>query len=171
MDKRKARLDSWRKQRGQGMRTWLMAIMMGVLGWLPAAAQDLSALARLDAAASSLVDQGETLSITLRLSQPVPWRVRLADNPRRLIMDFREVDWSGIAAMPRSSTRIADLRAGSFRPGWSRLVMELNAPLAVLSAEMATAEGATVSLASWPHHSQGFRPAGGPAGTCGMGAA
>ncbi len=127
-----------------------MAIMMGVLGWLPAAAQDLSALARLDAAASSLVDQGETLSITLRLSQPVPWRVRLADNPRRLIMDFREVDWSGIAAMPRSSTRIADLRAGSFRPGWSRLVMELNAPLAVLSAEMATAEGATVSLRLGP---------------------
>jgi N-acetylmuramoyl-L-alanine amidase len=107
------------------MRAWLTGLILAVMAWLPAAAQDLSALARLDPAASSITDQGETLSITLQLSQPVPWRVRFADNPRRLIMDFREVDWSGIADMRRDSSRIADLRAGSFRPGWSRLVMEL----------------------------------------------
>lgn len=132
------------------MRAWLLALVLGLLGWFPVAAQDLSALARLDPAGSAIMDQGETLSITLRLSQPVPWRVRLADEPRRLILDFREVDWSGIAAMPRASTRVSDLRAGSFRPGWSRLVMELRAPLTVLTAEMTTGNGATVTLRLGP---------------------
>jgi N-acetylmuramoyl-L-alanine amidase len=65
-------------------------------------------------------------------------------------MDFREVDWSGIADMRRDSSRIADLRAGSFRPGWSRLVMELRAPMAVMTAEMATGTGATVRLGLVP---------------------
>lgn len=132
------------------MRAWLAGLILAVAACFPAAAQDLSALARLDPAASSMIDQGETLSITLQLSQPVPWRVRLADSPRRLIMDFREVDWSGVADMPRDSTRIADLRAGSFRPGWSRLVMELRAPMAVMAAEMATDTGATVRIDLFP---------------------
>jgi len=132
------------------MRAWLTGLILVVMAWLPAAAQDLSALARLDPATSAITDQGETLSVTLQLSQPVPWRVRLADNPRRLIMDFREVDWSGIADMRRDSSRIADLRAGSFRPGWSRLVMELRAPMAVMTAEMATDTGATVRLGLVP---------------------
>ncbi len=132
------------------MHAWLTGLILAVMAWLPAAAQDLSALARLDPAASAITDQGETLSVTLQLSQPVPWRVRLADNPRRLIMDFREVDWSGIADMRRDSSRIADLRAGSFRPGWSRLVMELRAPMAVMTAEMATDTGATVRLGLVP---------------------
>lgn len=132
------------------MRAWLTGLILAVMAWLPAAAQDLSALARLDPATSAITDQGETLSVTLQLSQPVPWRVRLADNPRRLIMDFREVDWSGIADMRRDSSRIADLRAGSFRPGWSRLVMELRAPMAVMTAEMATDTGATVRLGLVP---------------------
>lgn len=132
------------------MRAWLTGLILAVMAWLPAAAQDLSALARLDPTASAITDQGESLSVTLQLSQPVPWRVRLADNPRRLIMDFREVDWSGIADMRRDSSRIADLRAGSFRPGWSRLVMELRAPMAVMTAEMATDTGATVRLGLVP---------------------
>jgi N-acetylmuramoyl-L-alanine amidase len=132
------------------MRAWLTGLILTVMAWLPAAAQDLSALARLDPAASAITDQGETLSVTLQLSQPVPWRVRLANNPRRLIMDFREVDWSGIADMRRDSSRIADLRAGSFRPGWSRLVIELRAPMAVMTAEMATGTGATVRLGLVP---------------------
>jgi N-acetylmuramoyl-L-alanine amidase len=52
--------------------------------------------------------------------------------------------------MRRDSARIADLRAGSFRPGWSRLVMELRAPLSVLSAEMETDAAATVRLTLAP---------------------
>jgi N-acetylmuramoyl-L-alanine amidase len=133
------------------MRAVLVALGLVLLSWLPAAAQDLSALARLDAESSAIADEGEALTITLALSQPVPWRVRVADDPRRLIMDFREVDWSGIAALPVDSALVADLRAGSFRPGWSRLVMEVRAPLRVETAVMDTGsaeagQGATVRL-------------------------
>lgn len=132
------------------MRSVLVFLLCLLFGMTPVLAQDLSALARLDPAASSVSDQGETVRIDLALSQPVPWRVRLADNPPRLIMDFREVDWSGIAAMPRASTRIGDLRAGTFRPGWSRLVIGLKAPLGILSAEMETGQGTRVQVRLGP---------------------
>lgn len=133
------------------MRAFLVAVFAIVLGWCPAArAQDLSALARLDPAASSITDAGEALEITLSLSQPVPWRVRLADDPRRLVMDFREVDWSTLKDVARSSARVAAVRAGSFRPGWSRLVLELRAPLTVQTAEMRTGQGAVVSVRLLP---------------------
>lgn len=132
------------------MRSVLVFLLCLLFGMTPVLAQDLSALARLDPAASFVSDQGETVRIDLALSQPVPWRVRLADNPPRLIMDFREVDWSGIAAMPRASTRIGDLRAGTFRPGWSRLVIGLKAPLGILSAEMETGQGTRVQVRLGP---------------------
>lgn len=115
--------------------------------WLTAGAaaaqdQQLSALARFSPATSELRDKGRGIVLELALSQPVPWRVRLMDNPPRLVLDMREVDWTGIAAMPRDSERVTDLRAGVFRPGWSRLVMELAGPFDVTTAEMATDAGA-----------------------------
>jgi N-acetylmuramoyl-L-alanine amidase len=128
------------------MRSLLAAMFAMIMAVSQAGAQELSALARLDPAASSIVDQGEMVTLTLQLSQPVPWRVRLADDPRRVILDFREVDWTGIADMTMTSARLGELRAGSFRPGWSRLVMELQAPLTVMAAEMVTDAGATVRL-------------------------
>ena len=47
----------------------------------PAIAQEgaLSALARLDATASEIAAVGDGLAVTLTLSQPVPWRVRVRD--------------------------------------------------------------------------------------------
>lgn len=113
---------------------------------MPAAAQELSALARLDPAASEIVDAGQGLSVTLTLSQPVPWRVRLLDGPPRLLLDFREVDWTGLADMPVDSEALLGLRAGVFRPGWSRLVMELAGPMRVTTAEMTTDGAARVTL-------------------------
>ncbi len=113
---------------------------------LPLAAQDLSALAKLKPAASGITDAGTGLSVTLALSQPVPWRVRLLDDPPRLVLDFREVDWTGLANMPVQGDSLLGLRAGVFRPGWSRLVLELTGPMRVASAEMTTGAGAVVSV-------------------------
>lgn len=129
------------------MRAAFLAVIALWFSVLAASAQDLSALARLDPAESALVDQGGGVTIALALSQPVPWRVRVLAAPPRLVLDFREVDWAGIADLARSSRRIVDLRAGVFRPGWSRLVAELDGPYRVVSAGMATADGAArVSL-------------------------
>lgn len=106
-------------------------------------AQELSALARLQAAQSRISQAGDGLEISLSLSQPVPWRVRVLNDPRRLVVDFREVDWTGLADMPVASDQVIAMRAGVFRPGWSRLVLELSQPLLVGSAEMRTQAGAT----------------------------
>lgn len=100
---------------------------------------DLSALARLDAAASRIRDTNDGLAINLALSQPVPWRVRVLDGPPRLIVDFREVDWSSLHEMQVDSDAVVGLRAGVFRPTWSRLVVQLDGGMVVGSAQMQTA--------------------------------
>ncbi len=107
----------------------------------------LSALARLDAAASEIAASGDGLTISLALSQAVPWRVRLLGSPARVILDFREVDWSNLADMAVDGEAILGLRAGVFRPTWSRLVLELAAPMVVARSEMATSDaGASVNI-------------------------
>ncbi len=94
-----------------------------------AKAQDLSGLARIDPAGSHFVDTPNGTELTLALSQGVPYRVFTLTDPARLVLDFREVDWRAldIARFDRSKV-VKTVRAGTFRPGWSRLVAELSAP-------------------------------------------
>lgn len=129
------------------MRALWMALLAMWIGISPASAQELSALARLDPAASVLAPSGEGIKIVLGLSQPVPWRVRLFAGPPRLIMDFREVDFTDVDAIPVQAEQIKAVRAGIFRAGWSRLVMELDGPYEIALAEMKTgATGAHVAV-------------------------
>nr|WP_194308461.1 N-acetylmuramoyl-L-alanine amidase [Gemmobacter straminiformis] len=123
-----------------------MALALSAPLAAPLAAQDLTALARLDPAASRIADSAGGADITLALSQPVPWRVRLLADPPRLVLDFREVDWSGAAAMPHESAIVETLRAGVFRAGWSRLVLQLAGPFTVTHAAMQTGAGAKVTV-------------------------
>ncbi len=104
----------------------------------PLAAQDmaLSALARLDGSASFIQGDTQQLTVQLALSQPVPWRLRVLDDPDRLILDFREVDFTTLPDMPVAEEAILGLRAGVFRPSWSRLVVQLAAPMVVDRSEM-----------------------------------
>ncbi len=127
---------------------WLWVVL-----WLitaQAQAQDLSALAHLDAKASHVQAVAGGVDLLLTLSQPVPWRVRLLDQPARLVMDFREVDWNGIDAVPLTKGAVTGLRAGVFRPGWSRLVLDLSGPMVVAQADMRTANGAQVHVVLRP---------------------
>ncbi len=117
-------------------RLFIPALMLGLMA-APLTAQDLSALARLNPAESEIVETGAGVGITLALSQPVPWRVRLMDAPPRLIIDTREVDWTGIAALQRVDS-ITALRAGVFRQGWSRLVLQLAGPVRIAEAGVGT---------------------------------
>lgn len=129
------------------MRALWMALLAMWIGISTAPAQELSALAQLDTAASVLGSSGDDIKIVLDLSQPVPWRVRLFAGPPRVIMDFREVDFSDIDAIPVQAGQIKAVRAGIFRAGWSRLVLELDGPYAVALAEMKTgATGANVAV-------------------------
>ncbi|MEL7165759.1 MAG: N-acetylmuramoyl-L-alanine amidase [Pseudomonadota bacterium] len=121
----------------------MRAIFTAILIWCAASltqAQDLSGLARLDASASSIEDswRGRT-DLTLSLSQGVPYRVFALGDPARVIVDFREVDFAGVAPDDILPTpgRIKAVRMGSYRPGWSRMVLDLAEPLAATSVEMA----------------------------------
>lgn len=109
----------------------------------PAAAQTLSALARLEVDGSTVTRKAAGLELRLAVSQPVPWRLRFADGPPRLILDARMIDWTGLNRLPLRDPVVA-MRAGSFRPGWSRLVVELAGPQQVVASEMVTGEGGTV---------------------------
>ncbi|GAA6207512.1 N-acetylmuramoyl-L-alanine amidase [Cognatishimia sp. WU-CL00825] len=102
-------------------------------------AQDFSGLARVDPAASSITEARKGgVEISLALSQGIPWRLFTLDAPKRLVVDFREVDWRGVDAATLIQTdRVTDLRMGGFRPGWSRMVMDLPKPMTVTSAGMA----------------------------------
>lgn len=139
------------------MRVFLAIFTAFVIAVAPAWGQGLSAIARLSPQSSAIADSGAGIEVKLSVSQSVPWRVRLLDNPPRLILDTREVDWANIAAVPRSSARVVDLRAGVFRPGWSRLVLELAGPYAIETAAMETAaDGAKISVALTPASPQDF---------------
>ncbi len=114
------------------MRALFKIIAVWLLCATGASAQDLTALARVDPARSAISDGwfGKT-TITLGLSQGVPFRVFLLDAPARLVIDFREADWSGIkpAEVLVEPGRISAVRFGAFQPGWSRLVADLAEPM------------------------------------------
>lgn len=114
----------------------LLVMLGSVVG-----AQEFSALARLDVEQSGASDGFRRVSIDLLLSQPVPYRVFTLDDPRRLIMDFREVDFRGVnpSAFTRSAW-ISDARFGALRPGWSRMILDLSDPVRVDAAGMAVDE-------------------------------
>lgn len=121
-------------------------LLLMPLGQTPATAQDLSALAQVQPEHSVITDTDQGLEVALSLSQPVPWRVRLLDNPPRVIFDFREVDWRGLSRMPLTSANVQAMRAGAFRPGWSRLVLELSQPMVILRAAMTTDDQGLVNV-------------------------
>ena len=113
----------------------------------PLAAQELSGLARLDIARSDFSDSRQGVEARLYLSQPVPYRVFTLDDPRRLVIDFREVDFGNATeALLDNADAITGLRFGPLRPGWSRLVAGLAAPLVLEEAGMETNESSGTAL-------------------------
>lgn len=114
-----------------------------------ALAQDpLSALARLLPGGISLSSAGQGgFALDMALSQPVPYRLRLVDDPPRLVVDFQEVDFGSLStfdptARPGRPEAVAGLRHGPLQPGWSRLVVDLTGPYGIDSAAM-SADAAT----------------------------
>jgi|SRR6056297_1097231 len=116
----------------------VLAGLFGLWAGLAAAqARDFSGLARLDVQASGIEATGDGVVIALGLSQGVPYRMFTLDAPERLVLDFKEVDWSGVDARALvQGTAVKDVRVGGFRPGWSRMVVDLGAPMVVARAGM-----------------------------------
>jgi len=121
----------------------LFAALCALVSVARAEGPELSALARLEPARTAIAQPSAFVTeITLGLSQPVPFRAFLLDNPPRLVVDFREVDFS--AANPKDYAQkglLGEIRWGAFRPGWSRMVAELTGPVKLVSAEERTGDG------------------------------
>ncbi len=117
-------------------------VIAAIFAAVPLRAEELTALARLDPAASRVANDGNGIAIDLAISQAVPYRVFLLADPARLVMDFSEVDFG--AGRPKAIERAAgvtELGWGAIRPGWSRLVAALDGPYRVVSAEERVAQG------------------------------
>ncbi|WP_299982811.1 N-acetylmuramoyl-L-alanine amidase [uncultured Ruegeria sp.] len=115
-----------------------------------AVAHEFSALARVLPEQSRIIDEGGAgVRVELGLSQGVPYRVFTLRDPYRMVLDFQEVDWTGLNREAFLQTnRISGIQYGAYVPGWSRLVLELGAPLAVESAELRIDESTGVGVLS-----------------------
>ena len=114
----------------------LLAMVLTLFWVTGSFAQELSGLARVNASDSRLSDGWRgAAELTLSLSQGVPWRLFHLDDPRRLVLDFREIDWTGfdVSALGQAEA-VEAVRVGGFRPGWSRMVLDLAAPVLVTLA-------------------------------------
>lgn len=119
----------------------LQAVVVAIWLALPVEAQSLNAVARIDPLQSTLSQTSDGAALVLHLSQPVPFRVFTLETPNRLVLDFREVNWTGLKpSLADAVPDIAAMRFGLYRPGWSRLVLDLNAPLTVSMADMDTGQ-------------------------------
>ncbi|WP_170472638.1 N-acetylmuramoyl-L-alanine amidase [Ruegeria arenilitoris] len=101
-------------------------------------AQSFNALARILPEQSRITDQGRAgVRVELALSQGVPYRIFTLRDPYRMVLDFQEVDWTGLDRDVFLQTgRVSDVQFGAYVPGWSRLVLELGAPLAVETSDL-----------------------------------
>lgn len=124
----------------------VLACLLALLLALPVWAQPATGLARPDLTASGLVIDETGLTLTLRISQPVPFRSFFLDAPPRLVVDFNEVDFAGaVAGDLTGAARLPGLRWGAIRPGWSRLVAELDRTYRLETAtETTQTDGAAV---------------------------
>lgn len=111
------------------IRAILLLLLVLVAPQLRAETSEFTGLARLDPLASQIADDGPGVLLHLRLSQGVAYRVFTIDKPARLVVDFRELEWRGVAINDLiKSSRVLGLRLGEIRPGWTRLVIDLSAP-------------------------------------------
>ncbi|MFX0541043.1 N-acetylmuramoyl-L-alanine amidase [Roseovarius sp. S4756] len=120
------------------MKTWILALAIALTGaGLSAQQSDFGALSRLDPAASAITGARGEIRVDLALSQGVPFRIFSLDAPPRIVVDFREVDWAGTLGPELVQTDlVTSARVGGFRPGWSRMVLELAGPFALAQASL-----------------------------------
>lgn len=119
-------------------RLFALCIAFWAFAMSPVWAQAFSGLARIDTNESSLTDVNrDDVQIDLRLSQGVPYRLFMLNDPPRLVLDFQEVDWTGLKTDElNQSTHVLQAQFGAYVPGWSRMVLELADPMKVETAAL-----------------------------------
>ncbi|MEJ6394764.1 N-acetylmuramoyl-L-alanine amidase [Gymnodinialimonas sp. 2305UL16-5] len=125
----------------------LLALFLALCMASPIAAQGLGALARVLPENSAVTQTGEAVDVALALSQPVPFRVFTLDNPARVVLDFRTVDFAGLPAeFDRAETVTQVDVGGATTPGWSRMVLTLDAPFLPMIAAMEVDDSSAAAM-------------------------
>jgi N-acetylmuramoyl-L-alanine amidase len=68
------------------------------------------------------------------ISEPIGHQVYVLPDPYRLVIDLPEVDWSQASKKLPAKGQVKAVRYGTFRPGTSRVVLELKGPVAIRQA-------------------------------------
>nr|WP_025312636.1 N-acetylmuramoyl-L-alanine amidase [Roseibacterium elongatum] len=148
----------------------VLILCLTLVASLPAAAQGFGAMARVLAGDSALGDRGQGAEMTLALTQAVPFRVFSLTGPYRVVVDLRQVSWSGLPADFDGAEAVTGVDTGAaYQPGWSRMVLTLDAPLLPAVAAMQTdpvTGAAEITLRLEPATPEAFAAAAGaPPGT------
>ncbi len=103
-----------------------------------ASPQTLTGFARLSGSGVTVSDRWRGVAVDIAMTRTVPWRVFTLNDPARVILDFSELDWAGLDAdaVLAGSDKFTDIRAGLYRPGWTRLVLSLASPMVIDRAAM-----------------------------------
>jgi N-acetylmuramoyl-L-alanine amidase len=130
-----------------------------------ALAQAFGALARVIPEETRVETGGGGVTLRLGLSQPVPFRVFALDDPRRVVVDFREVIWDGVPDAFGAIPGVSSVEVGAaFEAGWSRMVLALEAPMlpriAAMETDASSGQAAVIlELASVPPKGSAMPPA------------
>lgn len=132
----------------------------------PSVAQTLGASARALPDGSSLTGNSRETTLELALSQAVPFRVFTLVEPMRVVIDFRQVDFSALPEDFNGAGVVSDVAmGGASSPGWSRMVLTLSEPMSPRIAAMEVDNitgGALVTLTLAPTDLETFTAAAGP---------
>jgi N-acetylmuramoyl-L-alanine amidase len=112
---------------------WLSGALLVLLAWLLAA----PAMAQIIVSRLSLASGPQRTQITLDLSQRVEPHSFLLADPYRAVIDLPQVAFRWTEALPAPATGpVSGFRHGLFKPGTSRLVIDLREPMRVVQAQV-----------------------------------
>lgn len=129
----------------RGVRTAILMIL--VLLALPAWAAEVRAVR---------VTQGATgTRAEIQLDRDAEYTVINLDNPRRLVIDFKDSDVRSGLPMPSGTGVVRSVRSGSPEPGFARLVFDLGGDVMAIRPRMESNASGRMLVIEWPGDGDG----------------
>ncbi|MEM1374536.1 MAG: N-acetylmuramoyl-L-alanine amidase [Pseudomonadota bacterium] len=113
--------------------------------------------------AQTTLDQvRDRITLTLSLTQGVPYRVYTLAAPNQLVLEFSEVAWDGFDGAGLTAPDAGPISVGSLAPGWSGFVMDLGGPFVLEETALRrTDDGARLTVELRRVGDDAFRAASG----------
>lgn len=89
-------------------------------------------------------DNGGEVALTIGLTRPVGWRLKMVDAPPRMVLELSDFVWTDTPELQSTSIAAFDVRPTG--PTRSELHLVLREPIGIVSAEMAVADSGEALL-------------------------